>query len=240
MERPLTGEPRRTRTMAVAAVRAAVCLATVVADLIGFPVSGVLASDSHDRNELVRRYNLEKPIDRWRLERNPIAARTVPAREIVESNKPVNDIPPCGFAKPVFWFSSDQTVVVDRNQFTDLRTVRGQQSKELGPEGILIGRMLETKRDPRQVVKLLVLSGVVDANIHVVATVSLMEEGRDDQGYWCRLVSDDRYWTNQENRVLYDFAIRISSGGEIRLMHVNSMGAPGRAAKETMPDAVRH
>ena len=172
---------------------------------------------------------MEKPLEQWQLEKNRLSGRIIQAREITESDRPVADIPACGFAGPVFWDSVGGSVA-DRNHFSDLQVVHARLARQLGPEGVIVGRVLDTNRDPRQVVKLLVLSGVVDANIHVVATVSLMEEGRDSQGYWCRLVSDDRYWTNGENRIIYDFAVRISTKGEIRLMHVNHVIAT-KAAK---------
>ncbi|NUQ62876.1 MAG: hypothetical protein HUU20_10325 [Pirellulales bacterium] len=205
--------------------RRAVCLATVMGGLLGTAEATAMPQNIGQQNEMVRKYNLEKPLECWQLERNPVACPLVPAREITESYAPVRGIPPCGFKGPVFWESSGQAVV-DRALFTDLRTVRARQARELPPGGAIIGRILDTKHDPRQVVKLLVLSGIVDANIHVVATISLMEEGHDAKGYWCRLVSDDRYWTNQENRVLYDFALRLSPQGEIRLVHVDHVDVP--------------
>lgn len=174
-------------------------------------------------NDLSREYNMQGPVERWQLERNPIAAPLIPARRIVLSDERVPGIPACGFSRPVFW-NSGHEVVVDQDLFTDLRTVRARQARGLDPEGIVVGRVRHPKHDPRQVVKLLVTSGVVDANIHVVATVSLMEEGRNSRGYWARLISDDRFWTNRENRMLYDFAVVISFEGEIRLMDATRAG----------------
>lgn len=175
------------------------------------------------QNEMRRQYDMNTVIERWELERNPVAVVRIPARRIADSDEPILGIPGCGFSRPVFW-SSGVEVVVDSGLFGDLRTVHARQAQELGPDGIVVGRVRDAKHDPRQTVQLLVTSGVVDANIHVVATVSLLEEGQDAHGYWARLVSDDRFWTNQENRVLYDFAVQISAEGEIRLMNVAGVG----------------
>ena len=201
----------------------AVCLAAAASQFLWLAAAATPPSRADYRNEVLRKYPMEKPLERWELEENRLSGRIIQAREITKSDKPVAGIPPCGFPRPVFW-SAAGGIVVDRNYLTDLTVVHARRSRELGPEGAVVGRVLDTKRDPRQVVKLLVLAGVVDANIHVVATVSLMEEGRDPQGYWCRLISDDRFWTNSENRVVYDFAVRVSTEGEIRLMHVNHVG----------------
>jgi hypothetical protein len=201
----------------------AALLVAWLSPLLGCSICQAAPPEFVCQNEMRRQYDMNTVIERWELERNPIAVARIPARRIADSDEPILGIPRCGFSRPVFWSSGDE-VVVDSGLFSDLRTVQARQAQKLGPDGIVVGRVRDAKHDPRQIVQLLVRSGVVDANIHVVATVSLLEEGRDAHGYWARLVSDDRFWTNQENRVLYDFAMRISDEGEIRLMNVDCVG----------------
>ncbi len=173
-------------------------------------------------NELSQPYDLKKAIEVWTVERNPITAPIVPARDVSKADSPVPGIPECGFERPVFW-NLDESPVVDRAVFTDLRSVKARSNRDLPKDGLLVGSILDSKHRPRDVIKLLVTSGVIDANIHVVATIHVMEEGKDSQGHWVKLVSDDRYWTNKEHQVFYDFAVHVSDRGEIRLVSVTKL-----------------
>jgi len=158
----------------------------------------------------------------WSLERNPVAQPLVRARPITTADRPVPGITPCGFGRPVFWQAADG-IVVDEAFFSDLKTVHCRRATTFGPEGERVGRIVGRGHDSRQVVKLLVHAGVIDANIHAAATVDVVAGGHDASGDWFRLKSDASFWTNRENHERFEFAVRVSETGEIRVVHPRSL-----------------
>lgn len=121
--------------------------------------------------------------------------------------------------------------VVDENVFTDLRMVRGQDAATLDDGGVVVGRVKLTEYDPVELVRFLVASGIVDANIHIEATVTGSHH-RSEAGDWFALHSDDPYWTNRANHERYDFGIHIASDGTIRLINRQHIGRPPPAAAD--------
>lgn len=155
---------------------------------------------------------LQQP--RWEIERNPVQQARVPAGARPEGAQPVRDVPTDGFQGPVFW-TDDVRVTVDECLFSELRSVPARQVEGLTDEQRLVGRYVGPRTPPRRVVKLLVCSGVINANTHGRATVRVLEEREDRDGYWALLSSDDRFWTNRENRVEYRFGVRVTPDGAI-------------------------
>jgi hypothetical protein len=164
-----------------------------------------------------------KPIaEAWELQRNPVAQPRVRARAITADDRPVEGIPACGFDRPVFWQADDE-VVVDRTRFTDLTAVQGRLAEQFADTGKAVGRLVDRRQSGLEVVKLLVHAGIVDANIHAAATVTLVAAGRDGEGEWFKLASDARYWTNQENREIFEFGVRVAESGEIRVLNPRTL-----------------
>lgn len=120
--------------------------------------------------------------------------------------------------------------VVDERVFTDLRKVNGETAEKLGQDGVVIGRVKLKEYDPVELVRFLVSSGIVDANIHIHATVTGTYFASDD-GHWFSLHSDDPYWTNTDNIARYDFGIHISSDGTIRMVPKQHVGKPQKATE---------
>lgn len=160
----------------------------------------------------------------WHLERSAVSGRITRAVALHGGEEAVAGMPACGFPRPVFRMTGGE-VVVDAALFSDLRTVPARAAATLGPAGETIGRIVTRDHDPREVVKLLVHAGVIDANVRLVATVAIVAEGRDDAGRWFRLLSDDRAWTGRDGRDLYAFGVRVSPSGTIRLVNPNSLHA---------------
>lgn len=161
-------------------------------------------------------------LDVWQLERSAVANSVTRAVALTGAERAVAGIPECGFGKPVFRIVGRE-VVVDAAVFTDLRTVRARRAATLGPAGEIVGRIVANGHDPRNVVKLLVHAGVIDANVHLMATVAVVAEGRDVSGHWFRLLSDDRFWTDRDGRDLYAFGVRVSPAGLIRIVNPHSL-----------------
>ena len=101
---------------------------------------------------------------------------------------------------------------------TDARRAPRQPNQVLD-----LGRYVEEEPLPRAAIRFLLENGVPDANVHVMATVHLMSEGHDEQGYWCVLISEDDSWTNSHYRDTYDFGIRLVIEGTIRLVSANQL-----------------
>lgn len=158
----------------------------------------------------------------WRLERTAVANSITRAVPLTGAERAVAGIPDCGFRRPVFRMVGRE-IVVDAAVFSDLRTVRVRGAATFGPAGEIIGRVVAEGNAPRNLVKLLVHAGVIDANVHLVAAVAITAEGRDDAGHWFRLLSDDRFWTDRDGRDLYAFGVRVSPAGLIRVVNPNSL-----------------
>jgi hypothetical protein len=165
---------------------------------------------------------VDSTVETWQLERNPVAQPLVRARPITAADRPVPNIPPCGFERPVFW-EGDDGIVVDATAFSDLRTVQGRRASAAGAAGSLVGRVVHDGQDARLVVKLLVHAGVIDAGIHAATTVTLVAAGRDGDGEWFRLASDARYWTNREHHEPFTFGVRVSAAGEVRVLDARAL-----------------
>jgi hypothetical protein len=120
-------------------------------------------------------------------------------------------------------FANGYASVVDEKVFTDLRMVRGQDAAKLGAEGIEIGRVKLDKYDPVELAQFLVGSGIVDANIHILASVT-GTHFTNDAGHWFDLHSDDPYWTNQANHARYSFGLHIAPDGVIRMINPSQIG----------------
>lgn len=165
---------------------------------------------------------MKPELETWKLERNPVAQPLVKARRITTADQAVPGIPPCGFERPVFWKGEDG-IVVDGAVFTDLRTVMGRRAATFAPAGEPVGRIVGRGHESRQVVKLLVHAGVIDANIHVAATVEVVAAGCDADGDWFRLASDASFWTSRENRERFEFGARVAETGEIRVVNAASL-----------------
>lgn len=155
-------------------------------------------------------------VEVWQLERNPVAQSIVRARHIAATDRAVAGIPACGFERPVFWRADDE-IVVDETVFSELRTVQARRAATFAPAGELVGRVAARGRDPLDIVKLLVHAGVIDATIHVAATVHVLAAGRDATGAWFRLASDARFWTDREHHERFEFGVRILDSGEIHV-----------------------
>lgn len=158
----------------------------------------------------------------WILERNPVAEPLVRARGITAADEAVPGIPPCGFDRPVFWQTAD-AIVVDEAAFSDLKTVPGRRAATFAAEGERVGRIVAPGHDPRQVVKLLVHAGIIDANIHASATVEMLAAGHAGGDAWFRLASDASYWTDREHRERFEFGVRVSAAGDILVVHPRSL-----------------
>jgi hypothetical protein len=113
--------------------------------------------------------------------------------------------------------------VVDEQAFTDLRQVRAQDAENLDSDGIEIGRVKLKRYDPLDLAHFLIASGIVDANIHVQATVT-GSHFPSDTGHWFRFHSDDPYWTMKKNQASYDFGLHIAPDGTIRMINVRYLG----------------
>lgn len=120
-------------------------------------------------------------------------------------------------------YSNGYASVVDKDTFTDLRIVDGQSASKLGPEGIVIGRVKLEKYDPVELVEFLVTTGIVNANLHVEATVTGTHT-TSPQGDWFSLHSIDPYWTNSRNTARYSFGIHIAKDGTMRMINRSHMG----------------
>jgi hypothetical protein len=117
---------------------------------------------------------------------------------------------------------------VDEKVFSDLRMVSAREAEKLKPEGIDVGRVKLKEYDPVELASFLVASGIVDANIHILAAVT-GTYSKSDAGHWFALHSDDPYWTNQENHASYDFGLHIAPDGTIRLINRRDVGRlPGK------------
>lgn len=162
------------------------------------------------------------PLHVWHLRRTGTAKSVFRAVHLTGAERAMAGLPGCGFATHVFRIV-DREIVVDATVFTDLKTVRARHAATLGPAGEAIGQLVATGHEPRNIVKLLVHAGVIEANIHALATVAVMAEGRDAAGHWFRLLSDDRFRTDREGRDLYAFGVRISPAGMIRVTNPHSL-----------------
>ena len=120
-------------------------------------------------------------------------------------------------------YNNGYASVVDENVFTNLRIVNGTNADKLNLDGVVIGRVKLEEYDPVELVYFLVESGIVDANIHMTATVRCTHFSSDN-GDWFSLHSSDRYWTNQENHVNYAFGIHIGEDGTIRMVKNKDVG----------------
>jgi hypothetical protein len=129
------------------------------------------------------------------------------------------------FDDPDLKFTNGYSSVVNEDVFTDLRMVRGKDAGALDPDGIAVGRVKLKDYDPVEVVQFLVASGIVDANIHVRASIS-GSHFTSEAGEWFSLHSDDPYWTNRENHERYDFGVHIATNGTIRLINRRYVGRP--------------
>jgi hypothetical protein len=158
----------------------------------------------------------------WRLERTAVANSITRAVSLTGAERAVAGIPDCGFRRPAFRMVGRE-IVVDAAVFTDLRTVGARGAATFGPAGEIVGRIVADGHAPRNVVKLLVHAGVIDANVHLIATVAIMAEDRDGAGHWLRLLSDDRFWTDRDGRDVYAFGVRVSPAGLIRVVNPNSL-----------------
>lgn len=158
----------------------------------------------------------------WSLQRNPVAQPIVRARRLTAMDQPVPDIPSCGFEELVFVRAADE-IAVNMAVFGDLTTVACRRAAAFGSEGERVGRIVTRGLDSRQVVKLLVHAGIIDATIHVAATVAVAAAGHDVGGDWLLLTSDATYWTNREHHERFEFGVRISVTGEIRVVNPRSL-----------------
>lgn len=61
------------------------------------------------------------------------------------------------------------------------------------------------------------VNGVVDANLHVEATIFLIDQTERGDSHWALLVSEDPYWTNEMHIEIYDFAVSVDGSGCVRL-----------------------
>ena len=120
-------------------------------------------------------------------------------------------------------YTNGYTSVVDENVFTDLKMVDGDDASKLDMGGIEIGRVKIDDYDPLELAKFLVASGIVDANIHIRATIT-GTHSTSDQGEWFALHSDDPYWTNKSNHASYSFGIHIAKDGTIRMINRRFIG----------------
>ena len=68
-----------------------------------------------------------------------------------------------------------------------------------------------------QLLKDVMVNGVVDANLHVEATICLIAQTELGALYWALLVSEDPYWTNEKHVEIYDFAVSVDGSGCVRL-----------------------
>jgi hypothetical protein len=103
-------------------------------------------------------------------------------------------------------------------RFIDLQRAEARSAEKLQNGGQKLGLYVEEEPQFRDAIHFLVENGVPDANWHLMATVHLMSDGHDHQGYWCLLVSQDSYFTNSANADTYDFGMRIGNDGVIRLV----------------------
>ncbi len=113
--------------------------------------------------------------------------------------------------------------VAEDNRFEGLTYQRAKLADRLDAAGTLVGTYVGDDLAERDIIGYLLETHIVDANQHIIATVYLMREGRDDAGYWAMLVSEDPYWTNQDNLDIYPFAIRILNNGEMWLHNADSV-----------------
>lgn len=189
---------------------------------------------------------------RWDLERNFASGRRakaeagyypyrfIPAVDVTEldqkQKKTSRGFPPSNadketlfgvwskkFDDPDLKYRNGYSSVVDEKCFTDLRTFSGQSAKTLNREAIRVGRIKLKKFQPVHLVHFLVSSGIVDANLHIMATVTGTYY-ESDAGSWFSLNSSDPYWTNKQNHAYYSFAIYISREGEIFVMNRSDVG----------------
>lgn len=113
--------------------------------------------------------------------------------------------------------------VLEDSRFESLTESRAKLASQLDEAGTFIGKYVGDDLSEHDIVGYLLDNHIVDANLHIVATIYLMAEGHDETGYWALLVSEDPYWTNQENLDIYPFAIRINQDGELWLHNAETV-----------------
>jgi hypothetical protein len=127
------------------------------------------------------------------------------------------------FDDPDLKITNGYSSVVDEKNFGNLRIVRGQDADKLNRDGVVVGRVKAKKYDALKLAHFLIATGIVDANIHIEATIT-GEHYSSDAGHWFKLHSDDPFWTNRTNRVQYNFGLHIGSDGTIRLINAAHVG----------------
>lgn len=133
---------------------------------------------------------------------------------------------------PALKFANGYGPVVDEKVFSDLRKVRGELADKLEPAGVVVGRVKATKFDPVRLVQFLVTSGVIDANLHVDATITGTHYTADS-GDWFALHSDDLFTTMRTSTISYNFGVHIAKDGTIRLhRHADVGRLPAKVADE--------
>ncbi|MEX1223433.1 MAG: hypothetical protein WEA31_02685 [Pirellulales bacterium] len=113
--------------------------------------------------------------------------------------------------------------VVDEQVFTDLRIVSAGDAVNLKLDGSVIGRIKSEDYDPAELARFLLVSGIIDANHHILATVT-GSQFTSDEGHWFKLHGSDPYWTSKYNHANYYFGIHIAKDGTIRLINRRYVG----------------
>ncbi|MBN1774696.1 MAG: hypothetical protein JXB32_25770 [Deltaproteobacteria bacterium] len=124
--------------------------------------------------------------------------------------------------RPLLWFDGGRNaVVVDAAHFTDLQAFDVPRAcLEAGKE-LPVGRFLSLGSgalSPRQLVEFLIRAGVLQTFWHVGSELCLRGEVETPAWYEAEFDGVNVYFTNEENRDPFAFAVRVAPDGAVTLV----------------------